>query len=84
MTSYAAEALGFDSERLARIEPYLQARYLDTGLLPNCQLLIARDGEIAHFSHQGSAREGGPAIDQSSLYRIASMTKPITSIAFMM
>lgn len=84
MTSTPAGALGFDSERLARIEPYLQARYIDSGLLPHCQLLIARDGEIAHFSHQGTAREGGAAIDEASLFRIASMTKPITSIAFMM
>ena len=84
MTSYAPEALGFDAERLARIEPYLQQRYLETGVLPHCQLLIARDGEIAHFSHQGLARADGPPIDERSLYRIASMTKPITSIAFMM
>ncbi|WP_066794716.1 serine hydrolase domain-containing protein [Sphingomonas soli] len=84
MTSTAAGTLGFDQSRLARIEPYLQQRYLDSGLLPHCQLLIARNGEIAHFSHQGSAREGGTAIDERSLFRIASMTKPITSIAFMM
>jgi len=83
MTSYAPEPLGFDASRLARIEPYLKERYLDSGLLPNCQLLIAHDGEIAHFSHQGLAREGGSPIDETSLYRIASMTKPITSIAFM-
>ena len=84
MTREAAEALGFDGERLARIEPYLRERYIDSGLLPHCQLLIARDGEIAHFSHQGTAREGGSPIDETSLFRIASMTKPITSIAFMM
>lgn len=84
MTGYAAEALGFDPSRLARIEPYLQERYLAPGRIPHAQLLIARDGEIAHFSHQGPAREGGAPVDESSLYRIASMTKPITSIAFMM
>ncbi|MBX3564705.1 MAG: beta-lactamase family protein [Sphingomonas sp.] len=84
MTSYAAEALGFDTSRLARIEPYLQKRYIDSGVLPHCQLLIARDGQIAHFSHQGSARDGGKPIDETSLFRIASMTKPITSVAFMM
>ncbi|HEX8302258.1 serine hydrolase domain-containing protein [Sphingomonas sp.] len=84
MTGYAPEALGFDASRLARIEPYLRERYLDSGLLPNCQLLIARGGEIVHFSHQGLARDGGSPVDETSLYRIASMTKPITSIAFMM
>lgn len=84
MADTDARALGFDPDRLAAIDAFLQARYLDTGRLPNAQLLIARDGEIAHFSHQGAAREGGPNIDERSLFRIASMTKPITSLAFMM
>lgn len=84
MTNATASATGFDADRLAAIDAFLKARYLDTGLLPHAQLLIARDGEIVHFSHQGAAREGGAAIDERSLFRIASMTKPITSIAFMM
>ncbi|WP_294091006.1 serine hydrolase [Sphingomonas sp.] len=78
------ESLGFDAARLARIDPLLNSRYLATGLLPNAQLLIAREGEIVHFSSQGAAREGGAAINDQSLFRIASMTKPITSLAFMM
>ncbi|PVE54499.1 serine hydrolase [Arthrobacter sp. TPD3018] len=84
MADTDARALGFDPDRLAAIDAFLKARYLDTGRLPNAQLLIAREGEIAHFSHQGPAREGGPSIDERSLFRIASMTKPITSLAFMM
>lgn len=84
MFTQRAEALGFDVSRLARIEPFLKQRYLDNGTLPNAQLLIARKGEIVHFSHQGHAREDGTAVDANSLYRIASMTKPITSVAFMM
>ncbi|MDR6851529.1 CubicO group peptidase (beta-lactamase class C family) [Sphingomonas sp. BE123] len=74
---------GFDADRLARIDAFVKARYLDSGKLPNAQLLIARDGRIAHFSHQGAAREGGDAVNDASIYRIASMTKPVTSIAFM-
>lgn len=77
-------AAGFDKSRLARLDAFVKERYLDTGLLPNAQVLVARDGEIAHFSSQGTAREGGKAIDEGSLFRIASMTKPITSVAFMM
>jgi CubicO group peptidase (beta-lactamase class C family) len=84
MADTDARALGFDPDRLATIDAFLKARYLDTGRLPNAQLLIAREGAIAHFSHQGPAREGGPSIDERSLFRIASMTKPITSLAFMM
>ena len=80
-----AGALGFDPARLTAIDAFLKERYLDSGKLANAQLLIARDGEIAHFSHQGAAREdGGGTIDEGSLFRIASMTKPITSVAFMM
>ncbi|HEX8485938.1 MAG TPA: serine hydrolase domain-containing protein [Sphingomonas sp.] len=75
---------GFDAGRLAAIDAFVAARYLDTGKLPFAQLLVAHRGEIAHFSHQGAAREGGATIDEGSLFRIASMTKPVTSIAFMM
>ncbi|MDQ2879229.1 MAG: beta-lactamase family protein, partial [Pseudomonadota bacterium] len=75
---------GFDAARLTRIDDLLKERYVDSGKLPNAQLLIARDGEIVHFSSAGLAREGGKALDEASLFRIASMTKPITSIAFMM
>lgn len=74
---------GFDADRLAAIDRFVKARYLDTGKLPHAQLLIARDGQIAHFSHQGAAREGGAVVDEASIFRIASMTKPVTSIAFM-
>ena len=77
-------AHGFDASRLAAIDALLQTRYLDSGKLPNAQLLIARDGEVLHFSHAGAAREGGKTVDEGSLFRIASMTKPITSVAFMM
>jgi CubicO group peptidase (beta-lactamase class C family) len=75
---------GFDAARLARIDAFIKERYLDSGKLPHAQLLIARDGEIAHFSHQGPAREDGAPVDEGTLFRIASMTKPITSLAFMM
>ncbi|WP_088307997.1 serine hydrolase domain-containing protein [Novosphingobium sp. B 225] len=75
----------FDSARLTRIDAFVQERYLDSGKLPHAQVLVARGGEIAHFSSLGPAREGSAkAIDEGSLFRIASMTKPITSIAFMM
>lgn len=81
----APEKHGFDAARLASIDGFLKDRYLDSGKLPHVQLLIARDGEVVHFSSQGAAREGvDGAIDEGSIFRIASMTKPITSIAFMM
>lgn len=80
----APDTLGFDPDRLARIDRFVAERYLDSGKLPHAQLLIAREGKIVHFSHQGAAREGGAAVREDTLFRIASMTKPITSLAFMM
>ena len=76
---------GFDAGRLAAIDDLLDSRYLATGRLANAQLLVARGDEIVHFWSKGPAREDGArAIDEGSLFRIASMTKPVTSIAFMM
>ena len=75
---------GFDAAGLARLDAFLQERYVDSGKLANAQILIGRDDEIVHFTSLGPAREGGKPVDEASLFRIASMTKPITSIAFMM
>ncbi|HET9640008.1 MAG TPA: serine hydrolase domain-containing protein [Allosphingosinicella sp.] len=79
----AAQA-GFDPERLERIDAFLDEHYLAPGLLAGAQLLIARDGKAVHFSTAGKARASGEPMAEDALFRIASMTKPITSIAFMM
>jgi CubicO group peptidase (beta-lactamase class C family) len=84
MTIASPGRYGFDRSRLERIDAFVRERYLDSGRLPHAQLLVAHDGEIVHFSHQGPAREGGAPVDETTLFRIASMTKPITSLAFMM
>ncbi|MBK8631411.1 MAG: beta-lactamase family protein [Sphingomonadales bacterium] len=74
--------LGFLPDRLARIDAYIKAKYIDTGLLPHAALLVGRGDEIAHLSLQGDARPG-QALQQDAIFRIASMTKPVTSVAFM-
>jgi CubicO group peptidase (beta-lactamase class C family) len=79
----AAEA-GFDADRLARIDPFLDEHYFAPELLAGAQLLIAREGKVVHFSTAGKARAGGGPMGEDAIFRIASMTKPITSIAFMM
>lgn len=79
----AAQA-GFDSDRLARIDAFLDERYFAPELLAGAQLLIAREGKVVHFSTAGKARADGAPMGEDALFRIASMTKPITSIAFMM
>ena len=74
--------LGFLPDRLDRIPAFLKAKYLDTGCFPHAALLVARADEVVHLSVQGEARPGQP-LKEDSLFRIASMTKPITSIVFM-
>ena len=74
--------LGFDPARLARIEAHLKTKYIDGGRFPHCALLIGRGDEIAQLSVMGDARPG-EALKPDAIFRIASMTKPVTSIAFM-
>jgi CubicO group peptidase (beta-lactamase class C family) len=78
-------SLGFDPDRLAFVPAFLSERYLDSGRLKGFQLQIGRGDEIAQFSSQGVATEAGDTmLGDDALFRIASMTKPVTSIAFMM
>jgi CubicO group peptidase (beta-lactamase class C family) len=67
--------LGFLPDRLDRIGAHIQAKYLDTGKLPHAALLIGRGDEVAHLWSSG--------VETDAIFRIASMTKPVTSIAFM-
>ncbi|HAD15929.1 MAG TPA: serine hydrolase [Erythrobacter sp.] len=78
-----AGTLGFDDERLARIAPFLAKTYIDSGRLPNAQLVIARDGQPVHYTKLGSMGDDKRELRNDALFRIASMTKPVTSIAFM-
>ncbi len=79
------EAVGLSSERLKRIDAYIQERYIDTGKLPCALTQVWRRGQLAHTSVLGSADvERGAPLKADSLFRIYSMTKPVTSVAFMM
>ncbi|HYG28551.1 MAG TPA: serine hydrolase domain-containing protein [Caulobacteraceae bacterium] len=80
-----AESVGMSSERLARIDRFVAAKYIDTGKLPCAQALVWRRGELVHSSVLGSADlERGTPLREDAIFRIYSMTKPITSVAFMM
>ena len=74
---------GMNAERLARIEPFLRERYVGPGKLPMADVLVARDGEPVYRATLGQARADGTALRPDAIFRIASMTKPVTSIAFM-
>jgi CubicO group peptidase (beta-lactamase class C family) len=78
-----AEA-GFDADRLTRIDRTYQ-RYVDQGKLPGFLAAIARDGKVVHVAKGGLRDiEAGTPVEDDTLFRIYSMTKPITSVAAMM
>src|SRR4051794_35176397 len=78
-----ARELGFDPARLARLDKHL-ARYVDDGRLAGWQGAITRGDAVVHESTYGwRDREAGLPVEPDTIWRIASMTKPITSIAAM-
>ncbi len=78
------ERLGLAADRLARIDAHLKRRYLDPGKVPGALSLVWRRGEIAWLSPLGLAdRERGAPMREDTLFRIYSMSKPITSVALM-
>ena len=76
--------LGFSAERLAKIQPTMQA-LVDSGKFAGVLTLIARKGKIVHFETAGLRdRESNKPMTEDTLFRIYSMTKPVTSVAIMM
>src|SRR5579871_2153037 len=79
------ESAGMSKAALARIDDHLRERYIEAGRFPGAQLLVYRRGHLVHRSSQGFADlERKVAVKDDTIYRIYSMTKPLTSIAFMM
>ena len=75
---------GLSTERLARIDTLLRQRYLESGKLAGVVTLVARRGEIAHFSALGEMdAERGKPMATDTIVRVYSMSKPITSVALM-
>ena len=80
-----AAGAGFQEEKLARIGDHLRENYVETGKIPGCQVLVSRHGIPAYFESMGLMdRERGKAMRDDTIFRIYSMTKPITSVALMM
>ena len=74
---------GFSEERLQRISPAMQ-KYIDENLTPGVLTAIMRKGKIVHLKTQGYMDvENEILLQEDSIFRIASMTKPIASIALM-
>jgi CubicO group peptidase (beta-lactamase class C family) len=70
---------------LDRIDDHLKRRYIDAGRFPGTQLLVYRRGKVVHSAVQGFADlERRAPVRDDTIFRIYSMTKAITSVAFMM
>jgi CubicO group peptidase (beta-lactamase class C family) len=78
------EEVGLSSERLTRIDAMAQ-RYVDEKKLAGLVTLVARQGQVVHFSTHGvQDLETGVPMGSDTIFRIYSMTKPITTVALMM
>jgi CubicO group peptidase (beta-lactamase class C family) len=78
------ESVGLSSERLERIARVV-SRHIDEKKIAGAVTLVARRGHVVWFQAQGMAdREAGKAMRTDAVFRICSMTKPITSVAAMM
>jgi CubicO group peptidase (beta-lactamase class C family) len=78
------EELGFSSERLNRVAKAFQAD-VDKGMIPGAVVLIARNGKVAYLEAVGfQDRDKKIPMSTNSIFQIASMTKPFTSVAIMM
>ena len=80
----APEDVGLSAAQLARIDEHLRRRYLEPEKIAGCLTLVARGGKPAYLSAQGLMdRERGRPMQADTIFRIYSMTKPITSVALM-
>ena len=75
---------GMSAERLQRIHQAIE-RHIDAGAISGAVTLVARRGKIVHFEAHGLMDlEARRPMTTDAIFRIASMTKPVTSVAVMM
>ena len=78
------ESVGLCADRLARIAAHFD-RYVDDGKIPGYIVLVARRGQVAYLHHTGLRDvEAGRPVEEDTIFRVYSMTKPITSVGVMM
>ena len=79
-----AKSLGFSAERLAKIDRFLQEKYVGPGKIPCAQFVVARQGQVVHQTLLGQQDpERGVALRDDTVFRIYSMSKPIACVALM-
>jgi|KBSMisStandDraft_5_1062788.scaffolds.fasta_scaffold02304_7 CubicO group peptidase (beta-lactamase class C family) len=84
LPSAKPESVGLSSERLERITAKVQ-QTIDDKRIAGAVTLVARHGKVVYFKSQGALdREANKTMRNDAIFRICSMTKPITSLAVMM
>ena len=79
------ETVGMSSARLARLDEVMKRRYVDGGYLPGMLTYVYRKGELVHTAICGHMDlERGKPMREDAIFRIYSMSKPITAVALMM
>jgi len=79
-----AVAAGLDENRLENIEAHLRSRYIDPGKIAGAQMAIVRCGQVGYFESFGDQdRERSVPVGDDAIWRLYSMTKPITGVAMM-
>ena len=84
LTIAKPEDAGLSSERLRRIEPLIRG-YIDRKALPGLVTLVQRRGKVVQFEAFGTRDfESNAPMRKEMMFRLASMTKPITAVAILM
>ncbi len=84
MKAINPEKLGLSKEKLMAMENFFKEKYIQNGKLAGIQTLVARKGKVVHFKSTGLRDvENNKKIEKDTIFRIYSMTKPITSVALM-
>src|ERR1044071_1141598 len=79
------ETVGMSSARLARLDEIMKRRYVDSGHLPGMLTYVYRKGQLVHTGICGQMDlERGKPMREYAIFRVYSMSKPITAVALMM
>jgi CubicO group peptidase (beta-lactamase class C family) len=79
-----ADEAGLDERRLERVVEHLRRRYIEPGVLPGCQVAVSRGGKVGLFRSLGMMDvERGRPVHEATIWRIFSMTKPVTVVALL-
>ena len=85
MKLVSAESVGMNADSLSRIGVHMRERYIKPGKIAGTSTLIARRGKVCYWEQEGLMdRERKVSMAPDSIFRIYSMTKPITTVALMM